>query len=193
VLHPAVRVGFAVLVAALFASSYAFPLWVTRFQAPQYPEGLALRVYIDRVEGDTEEVNILNHYVGMRPIEQMACAERQYGRLMLALASVLAVIAAATRRTAWQMLLVLPLVLFPLGMIIDLAAWLYYAGHSLDPNAALSMSVKPFTPRLLGEQRIANFDVSSGFGLGTYLQMAGSALLAGAALVGWRLSKRHAA
>jgi hypothetical protein len=56
----------------------------------------------------------------------------------------------------------------------------------------MGMSVKPFTPKLFGTQHVANFDVTSGLGTGAWLQLAGAVLLAGAAAVGWRLSKRHA-
>src|SRR5262245_32472594 len=76
VLHPAVRIGFAVLVVGFFAASYTRPLWVSRFVAPQYPYGLQLEVYLTRVTGDTAEVDLLNHYVGMRPIATMATFER---------------------------------------------------------------------------------------------------------------------
>jgi hypothetical protein len=193
VLHPAVRIGFAVIVAGLFASSFTQPLWVSRFVAPQYPYGLNLQIYLDHVEGDKDEVDILNHYVGMRKVDEMACTERKYALGMLVGVCVLAVIAAALPKTTWQMLFVLPMVLFPLGMLIDLAAWLYYAGHSLDPNSAMSMSIKEFTPKLIGTQKIANFDVTSSLGLGTWLQVAGAVLLAGAAFTGWRLSRKAAA
>lgn len=190
VLHPAVRIGFAVLVVTLFAASYTQPVWVTRFVAPQYPYGLHMEVYLDHVAGDTGEVNILNHYVGMPPVEAMATFERSIALGSLIAVCVLAVVAAALRKATWQVLFVLPLVLFPVGMLIDFYAWLWYAGHSLDPTSPLSMTVKPFTPVLFGTQRVANFDVSSTFGLGTYMQMAGSLLLAGAAAVGWRLSRK---
>ena len=192
VLHPAVRIGFAIVVAGLFAASYSQPLWISRFVAPQYPHGLHLEVYLDHVDGDKGEVDLLNHYVGLRPIDQLACTERKYGLGLLVFVCVLAVVAAATRRTLWQLLFVLPLVLFPLGMLLDLTAWLYYSGHSLDPHSALSMSVKEFTPKLIGTQRIANFDVSSSLGTGTYLQLSGALLLLAAALVGWRLRRKGA-
>lgn len=191
VLHPAIRVGFALLVAGLFAASYAMPLWVSRFVAPQYPYGLNLYVYLDHVEGDTFEVDLLNHYVGLRPIEQMACTERKYALGMLVVVCLAAVVASIFPKSLWQVLFVLPLILFPLGMLLDLTAWLYYAGHSLDPDSALGMSVKPFTPKLIGTQKIANFDVTSSLGSGTYLQLAAALLLACAAGVGWRLSRRR--
>lgn len=191
VLHISVRVWFAAVVAVLFLASYTQPVWVTYFTAPQYPQGLRLWVYLDRVEGDVQEVNILNHYVGMRPVEKMATLERSCAFALAGLACVLAIGAATIPRTIWQVLLVMPLVLFPLGMLADLYAWLWYAGHSLDPTSPLSMTVKPFTPKLIGEQRIANFDVRSGLGPGTYLQIAASLLMLGAALVGWRLSRKY--
>lgn len=191
VLNPVVRVGFAALVVGLFAASYGHPLWVTRLSAPQYPDGLCLEIYLDRVTGDVQEVSELNHYVGMRPVDQMATFERSVAVGALALMCWLAVIAAAFRKTLWQMLFVLPLVLFPLAMLIDLNAWLWYAGHSLDPQSPLSMTVKPFTPTLIGEERVANFNVRSALGAGTYLQIAGAILLAGAATIGWRLSRKN--
>lgn len=191
VLYPTVRVGFAVLVAGLFALSYTQPLWITTFKAPQYPQGLRLNVYLDHVSGDKSEVDILNHYVGMRPIDKMATFERSIALGALIVVCVLGVAAAAFRRTGWQVLLILPLVLFPLGMLIDLYAWLWYAGHAMDPTSPLSMTVKPFTPALIGTQTVANFTVTSWLGPGTYLQLAAAALLFGAAMVGRNLARIH--
>ena len=188
--HPAVRIGFAVLVVALFAASYTQPVWVSRFVAPQYPYGLHLHVYLDRVTGDTFEGDLLNHYVGMRPVAPMAAVERSLAVAALVAAGVAAVVAAAFRRTAWQACFVLPLVLFPVGMLVDLYAWLWYAGHALDPTAPMGMTAKPFMPKLIGTQQVVNFTVTSTLGLGTWLQVAASAALAGAATVGWRLARR---
>ncbi|MBI3268046.1 MAG: cytochrome C [Planctomycetes bacterium] len=188
-LRPAVRIGFALFAVGLFAASYACPVWVTRFVAPQYPYGLHLEVYLDGVTGDTGEVDLLNHYVGMRPMERMATFERSIALGSLVFVCALGVLAAGFQKSFWQVLLVLPLVLFPMGMLLDLYAWLWYAGHSLDPHSALNMTVRPFTPILIGDQRVANFDVSSTLGLGTYLQVAGALLLWSAAMVGRRLRR----
>lgn len=193
VLHPGVRLAFAVLVVGVFAASYSQPLWVSRFVAPQYPYGLHLEVYLTRVTGDTAEVDLLNHYVGMRSIHTMATFERSIAVGLLVGVCALALAAAIFRKSSWQFLFALPLVQFPIGMLIDLYSWMWYAGHSLDPDSALSMSIKSFTPKLIGSQRIANFEVTSGLGAGAYLQLLAAVLLAGAAFVGWRLSRKHAA
>jgi copper chaperone NosL len=190
VLRPGVRIGFALLTVGLFAASYTQPLWVSRFVAPQYPYGLNLEIYLTKVTGDTAEVDLLNHYVGLRPIDTMATTERRLALAMLVGVSAFALAAACFRRSTWQALFILPLVLFPVGMLIDLYAWLWYAGHSLDPESALSMSIKEFTPKLIGTQRIANFEVTSGLGAGAWMQLASAALLSGAAFVGWRLSRK---
>ena len=45
------------------------PIWRIDLMAPQYPEGLYLRIYHDRFDGDVQKINGLNHYIGMATIE----------------------------------------------------------------------------------------------------------------------------
>lgn len=178
----------AVLLAVtLFAVSFALPVWESNIVAPQYPNGLGVRVYVDRVEGDTFEVNLLNHYVGMRHVEDMATIERSLAIYLLVLAGCAAVFSLTLERPVWRMLFALPLLLFPVGMFVDLLGWLYYSGHALDPTSALSMTVKPFMPKLVGYQKVANFHVWSSLGWGAWLQIAASAVLARSL---WKRSER---
>ena len=53
--------------------SFLFPLWRISMKAPQYPEGLKMDIYSYQVVGgndghDIQEINTLNHYIGMRTI-----------------------------------------------------------------------------------------------------------------------------
>src|SRR5215208_5536733 len=52
---------------------YMTPLWRIQLQAPQYPEGLGLRIWVDQITGakpnDLNSINGLNHYIGMHSIE----------------------------------------------------------------------------------------------------------------------------
>ncbi len=187
---PAPGVGVVLLAVGLFAWSYTLPVWESTIVAPQYPNGLSVRVYMDRVEGDTMEVNLLNHYVGMRHVEDMATIERDLSLAMLVLAISASIFALTLDRFAWRTLLLLPLVFFPIGMLLDLLGWLYYSGHALDPTSALSMTVKPFMPKLIGYQKVANFHVWSSLGWGTWLQVAASALVARGLLKGWTTVRR---
>ncbi|PKL76634.1 MAG: hypothetical protein CVV27_09240, partial [Candidatus Melainabacteria bacterium HGW-Melainabacteria-1] len=57
-------IGFLIGLAAL-----RLPLWEVRLGAPQYPEGLGLRIHAHTVTGikehDLDNINGLNHYIGM--------------------------------------------------------------------------------------------------------------------------------
>ena len=59
--------------ALLLVAVYIFPLWNLTMFAPQYPEGLRLDIYSYKLDGgnngqDVKEINILNHYIGMRDL-----------------------------------------------------------------------------------------------------------------------------
>ena len=45
-----------------------FPIWRIELDAPQYPEGLALHIYANKMGGDVDIINGLNHYIGMKTI-----------------------------------------------------------------------------------------------------------------------------
>ena len=124
--------------------------------APQYPKGLVVHAYINRMEGDVDEIDGLNHYIGMRPLNEAAQLEKSislYGLIALALV----VAAAIYVHSPWAALLSLPAILFPLIFLGDLFFWLNNFGQNLDPNAALSSSIEPFTPTILGEGIIGQF------------------------------------
>src|SRR3990170_4759263 len=66
----------AVLACGLLAATLLLPLWKMELVAPQYPKGLAMTAYGDRFQDDpstpyedVREINGLNHYIGMKPIE----------------------------------------------------------------------------------------------------------------------------
>ena len=62
----------ALAAAALVAAAYTLPLWRMTMKAPQYRNGLTLCAYGSSMTGDIRELNILNHYIGMPPLE-MTC------------------------------------------------------------------------------------------------------------------------
>ena len=154
--------------AALF-----FPLWKMHLTAPQYSDGLELFMYAYKIEGGglngqhLFEINNLNHYIGMKQIHQADFHEMRWMPFVFGLI----------------LILILRAVVFGMmGNLIDLftlysyfgvfsigSFWyrLYDYGHSLDPTAP--MTIKPFTPVLIGVQQIANFRQASYPMLGAYL------------------------
>lgn len=54
-----------VIIALLFVGSLFYPMWRIELDAPQYPEGLVLQLHANKIAGDVEIINGLNHYIGM--------------------------------------------------------------------------------------------------------------------------------
>src|SRR5690606_26184411 len=115
-------------------SSFYFPYWNLHLKAPQYPQGLHLSVYMDHVEGDVTEVNLLNHYIGMSSLDDAAQFERRIAWYAILLLSLGAFLIIPIGRKVYKALY-LPPILFLLGFMGDLFYWLYQAGHRLNPDA----------------------------------------------------------
>ena len=58
------------LAALLLVISVFLPYWRMTMFAPQYPKGLRVEVFVNRLEGDVAEVDALNHYLGMPPLDE---------------------------------------------------------------------------------------------------------------------------
>src|SRR5690606_37850126 len=61
---------------------FFFPLWQILLEAPQFPGGLQMYIWINKISGtDTfilQNVNILNHYIGMQAIHPESIPELKY-------------------------------------------------------------------------------------------------------------------
>lgn len=144
------------LAAVLLVASIFQPYWRLTLLAPQYPGGLTVSAYLNRLEGDVHEIDGLNHYIGMRPLGEAAELERSLSILAVAAVAllVLASVFLHNRKAAW---LTLPALLFPLVFLADMAFWLRDFGTNLDPRAPLSSSIEPFVPPVLGSGHVGQF------------------------------------
>lgn len=167
---------FMSLAAILLMVSIFFPYWNMTLEAPQYPKGLHVQTYVNRLEGDVREIDGLNHYIGMRPLEEAAQLERSLSIALIAVTALL-VVAAIFIHTKYAALLALPAVLYPAIFLIDLYLWMRNFGQNLDPTAALSSSIKPFTPPVLGEGLIGQFKTIASVDTGFYLAALASVLV----------------
>jgi nitrous oxidase accessory protein len=156
-----------VVAAGALLISPRYPYWELKLAAPQYPKGLVLSIYPHRVGGDVSEIDGLNHYIGMRKINDAATLERRLGVPVIGVIATCLVIAALWR-SRWAVLLVVPAILFLPIFLADLYWWLRDSGLHLDPRAALSSSIKPFVPQMLGSGKIAQFHTVGSLGLGAY-------------------------
>jgi hypothetical protein len=169
-IFPWARVVLALL--TIFVGlSFTAPMWHINMSAPQYPEGLDLYIYSYTVEGgndgnDIQEINVLNHYIGMAPLDRAALSDLDWIPFLFAGMIILALRTALVGKVGSMLdLLVLTTYagIFGFGRLYYK---LYTFGHDLDPKAPVT--VDPFTPVMWGKKQIANFLTEAGPGLGTW-------------------------
>lgn len=163
--------------ALLLVASLLLPYWVLRLDAPQFPDGLNITAYVNRLAGDVVEIEGLNHYVGLGSFEDGAVFERSIAIIAILMLSGL-LLAALYVHSRWVLVLATPALLFPLIFMIDLQYWLWTYGHSLDSAAPLADAVGEFTPPIFGPATIAQFETLALPGLGFVLALIASVLVA---------------
>jgi copper chaperone NosL len=160
--------------AVLLVLSMFMPVWKITLQAPQYPDGLSLVIYSHKVAGEIQEVNVLNHYIGMKEIEPNEFPEFRFIPFLILRFLALAVLAMMVARLEIAALGWIDFTVFGIVMLVDFQHWLYEYGHTLSPSAPISMD--PFTPRFLGTTQVANFAVASWPAAGAIMMFVAGAL-----------------
>ena len=159
------------LAAFLLMTSIFLPYWRMTMIAPQYPKGLKVDVYVNHLEGDVREIDALNHYLGMPPLDYGGRFERSISVIAIIILGLL-LIAAVFIGSKWAGILALPVLAYPFIFLADLWLILYRYGHSIDPKSALGGAIKPFTPPLFGAGKIGQFSTIATFQLGFFLVIA---------------------
>lgn len=167
--------------AGLFVASFFFPWWHFWLYAPQYPGGLQLVVWLTGMKGDVHEIDLLNHYIGMKHLEDAAPNERALAGYGIAFLAVTMVVLALVSGRKLNKLIMIPAALLPLGFIGDSFYWLWSFGHNLDPKAPLKIGV--FTPQMFGNGKIGQFETYAEPSIGFWIAIAGVALLLVATLM----------
>lgn len=165
------------LVAAglLVVTSLFLPYWGMTLHAPQYPQGLHVTVRLTGMSGDVAEIDELNHYLGLSPIENGGRLERAVAPWAVpAMAGLLGLASWVYDRRA--ALLTVPALAFPAGFAADLWTLLDRFGHSIDPHSALGGAVEPFTPTMVGHGAIGQFTTDAQFGVGFWFAVLASVL-----------------
>ena len=167
----ALQTALAFAAASLVAVAGWLPLWSLEMEAPQYPKGLHLYAYGTGMTGDLRELNILNHYIGMPPIEAPAFETSMFP-IGIAILIGLCLLSPLNR---WvRLLAVCGTAATPVAVLADLQWRLYAFGHSLNPSAPIRL--KPFTPLVIGETEMGNFE-SSGMVSWGFVSLTLAALL----------------
>lgn len=192
VLHAPLGLGPRLLLtvaAPLVLAANLLPLWNLTMFAPQYQSGLRLDIHSHTLAPghngeDIQEINLLNHYIGMHDLAVADFTEFKWMPFVLG-ALALLFLRAAVLGTVKELVDATVLFVYFGGFSVwSFGYKLYRYGHDLAPTAAVK--VAPFTPPMFGYQRIANFEVYSYPKAGTYLLGGVLLLLLGAIWLAWR-------
>ncbi|MEO6197380.1 MAG: hypothetical protein ABIP58_04640 [Dehalococcoidia bacterium] len=190
----------AAIASALLAASIFLPLWRMELIAPQYPSGLAIWAFGNGFVGDTSgyyesfdtllEINNLNHYIGMKPIEEVWAMDIFIPGLALTILGAILTSFIAWNKRFFQALMALAFWTIPVFFIVVLQYYLYDFGHTMKGDAALAMD--PFTPKVIGSTSVWNFHTNNSFQIGFLLMVLSALTITFLPIIIRRLRARHA-
>jgi len=182
------------LAALVMLLGYAFPLWRIELEAPQYPEGLGMLIGISDIEGikpnDLQNINGLNHYIGMQVIEPDSIPELRAMPWILGALVLLGLGVAALGRRKLLYAWTAAFVLVAIVGLVDFYKWEYDYGHNLDPTAAIQVPGLSYQPPLIGSKEILNFTAHAWPGIGGWALIAACALAGVISLTEFRRGRR---
>ena len=133
------------------------PIWRIDLQAPQYPEGLRMLIYANKLAGDVDIINGLNHYIGMKTLHADDFVEFSVLPGIIAFfAASFVLVGLWGKRKALNILFLL-FVIFGIIAMYDFWRWEYDYGHNLNPNAAIIVPGMAYQPPLIGFKQLLNF------------------------------------
>lgn len=137
------------------------PIWRIDLDAPQYPEGLRLLIYANKLGGDVEIVNGLNHYIGMKTLHAEEFIEFTVLPYIIGFFALSCFLTALFGNKKWLYALLGLFVAFGILAMYDFWRWEYEYGHNLDPNAAIVVPGMAYQPPLIGFKQLLNFGAYS--------------------------------
>lgn len=163
--------------ALLIIPAYFTPLWQINLWAPQYPEGLNMKIWIDHLSGNVDQINGVNHYIGMNHIGNEMFPEFTFLIYVIGTLVALGIVASLIGKR-WSLYSFLGLMsLFGLAVLADMYRWGYQYGHNLDPKAAIKVEGMSYQPPLIGYKELLNFLAYSGPDTGSWMLIGGVGLL----------------
>ncbi len=155
-----------ILVACAFLVAVFFiPIWHIELIAPQYPAGLDMYIWINKITGTDEftlqNINILNHYIGMQAIFPDSFKELEIMPLVVVFFIVTGIIAVLTNNKKVAMAWLGILIIGGTIGLGDFYLWQQEFGNNLDPAAPIKVEGMSYSPPFLGEKTLLNIKATS--------------------------------
>lgn len=150
-----------ILSSLFLAVSIFVPIWRIDLDAPQYPEGLSLLIYSNKLGGAVEIINGLNHYIGMKTLHANDFVEFSVLPYIIGFYAMFSLVVALINKKKLLTFLFIAFVLFGVVAMIDFWRWEYDYGHNLNPDAAIIVPGMAYQPPLIGFKQLLNFGAYS--------------------------------
>jgi copper chaperone NosL len=155
-----------IAIASLFLIlTFLFPLWTIDLNAPQYPEGLGLRIWSDQISGlkpnDLQSINGLNHYIGMKEIIPDSIPELKIMPYIIVFMIIFGLFNAYMKNRKLVIVWLILFVLLGAVGLYDFYMWAYDYGHDLNPNAPIKVPGMTYQPPLIGSKQLLNISAVS--------------------------------
>jgi copper chaperone NosL len=169
-----------IALSALFmVSAYFVPLWQILMWAPQYPEGLEMKIWINTISGDVKIISALNHYIGMKHIEVEMFPEFGYMIYIVGALIGVGLLTAIINKRFMAVAFASLIIASGIAALIDFYMWGYDYGHNLDPTAPIVVPGMSYQPPLIGTKQLLNFTAFSGPDIGGWIFMVAGILVIG--------------
>lgn len=171
-------------------AAYFVPLWRILLWAPQYPEGLEMKIWINTLSGDVKIISALNHYIGMKHIEVSMFPE--FGYMVYLLAGIISIglLTALWGKRLGLLAYFCLLMITGAAALVDFYVWGYDYGHNLDPAAAIKVEGMSYQPPLIGTKVLLNFTAFSGPDVGGWIFVISGLVVIGLVVFEWFLRKK---
>ncbi len=169
------------LVAVLFT-----PIWRIDLDAPQYPEGLRMKIHANDIRGNVDIINGLNHYIGMKTLHKDDFPEFTILPYCIVFFVIAFILVATLNRKKWFYTVFFLFVGFGILAMVDFWKWEYNYGHNLDPHAAIVVPGMAYQPPLIGFKQLLNFGAYSIPDIGGWIFIGCGALALLGVLIEWR-------
>ena len=153
------------------------PMWRIDLDAPQYPEGLRMLIYANKLAGNIDIINGLNHYIGMKTLHTDDFIEFKVLPGFIIFFAILFVLVAIVANRKWMNFLCILFILFGVVAMIDFWRWEYNYGHHLNP--------------LIGFKQLLNFGAYSIPDIGGWIFVAVGVILLGLVIYEGRKHKKQ--
>jgi copper chaperone NosL len=161
------------------------PLWQIELNAPQYPEGLVLKMYPHKIGGNVDVINGLNHYIGMKTLHTEDFIEFTILPYIVGFFALFCFVVFFLKKQKWLIVLFTLFVIFGIIAMIDFWRWEYAYGHDLNPEAPIQVPGMAYQPPLIGYKQLLNFGAYSIPDVGGILFILVGLLLLVALLIPW--------